>query len=77
LLAGVLSTPERASAGVEADVLGLDIVVSVDGALLLAAFHGLLLAWTTALPALVASAVKLCSAGTEAHRLLDIALMAD
>jgi hypothetical protein len=75
LLAGVLPAPECATARVEADVLGFDVLARV--ALLLAALHGSLLARTAALSALVAPAVQLCSADAEAHWLLDVALVAD
>lgn len=77
LLADVFSASECASAGVQTDVLSLDVFICVRCAFQLSALHGLLLTRTAALTALVAPAVELCSAGAEAHWLLHIALVAD
>jgi hypothetical protein len=76
LLASVLSASKRAAASIEADMLGFNVLMCVRSAFLLATLQRLLLARTTTLSALMASTVKLCSAGTEAHGLLHVALMA-
>ena len=71
------SASEGASAGVQAYVLGFDVLMSVGGALLLPTLHGLLLTGTAALSALVTPAVELRSTRAETHRLLNVALVAD
>ncbi len=70
----MLAALQLAAANLQTDMLRL--VVFVGALLLLPPLSGLLLARTTALSALVPTAVKLSSAHAEAKRMLDVSLMA-
>jgi hypothetical protein len=73
LLTSVLSASEGPAACIDTDVLCL--VVLVRRPLVFPTLRSLLLSRAAVLAALVASAVELCSADSEAHRRLDMSLV--